>query len=58
VLELVRNNYSEIYPIFSSLFADKKALRAYWEQEAASIREYMGDRDYKLYFFHEEIKKS
>jgi len=57
VLDLVKADFPEVYPQFSMLYSDKSLLRDYWENEAEQIRKYMNGKKYKLYFFHDEIKK-
>jgi DNA repair photolyase len=57
VLEVVKFNYPNIYPEIVKIYSDKSRFREYWNHEAAQIREYMNGKNYKLYFFHEEIKK-
>ena len=57
VFDMVRQFYPEKYGDFTALFADKKSLKMYWEQEAKAIEEYVVERPHKLYFFHEEIRK-
>ncbi len=58
VLNLVRTHYPDIYPQFLKIYSDKECFRNYWNSEAEQIRKYMSGRNYKLYFFHEEIKKA
>jgi len=58
VLKLIQDNYNGTYKRFLALYSDKDALREYWLNEGEKIREYMGGRNYSLYFFHEEIKKT
>lgn len=58
VLNLVRVHYSDVYPQFSKIYSDKDCFCTYWNNEAEQIKKYMGDRNYKLYFFHKENKKA
>jgi len=56
-LKLIEENYPELYPRFSAIYQNKIRFKEYWESEAQKIREHMRGRNYKIYFFHENIKK-
>lgn len=56
-LQIIKANYPEIYPQFAAVYNDKQRFREYWESEAEKISEHMSGKNYKIYFFHKEIKK-
>jgi DNA repair photolyase len=56
-LEVVNTHYPEIYPKFADIYANKIHNRSYWDSEAEAIKEYMEGKSYKIYFYHNEIKK-
>lgn len=57
VYNMLQQYYPEVYPRFSALYGNKDMLRLYWENESKEIQQYMAGKNYKLYFFHEEIRK-
>ena len=57
VYKILQEYYPEVFPQFSGLYGNRDMLRSYWENESKEIEKYMTGRSYKLYFFHEEIKK-
>jgi DNA repair photolyase len=57
VLDLVREHYPAEADAFQALYQDKAALRGYWEAMADEIRSFMSGSRYKIFFFHNEIKK-
>ena len=57
VFAMIQEYYPEIYKEFTKLYSDAVKLKKYWENEAVQIKAYMKNKPYKLYFFHEEIRK-
>ena len=57
VLSFISNNFPEHTELFDRIY--KKKELAYWEKLAAEINQYCisAKIDYKLYFYHEKIKK-
>jgi DNA repair photolyase len=58
VLDLVRTRFPEKYGEFEAVYRSKEAFLRYWTGEAEAIKKFMKGKKYKLYFFHEKIKKS
>jgi DNA repair photolyase len=58
VLDLVSKKYPARYGDFEMIYASKEAFRMFWENEAKAITKFMKGKKYKLYFFHEKIKKA
>jgi len=55
VLDLISTRYPEKSEEFSYIFNENKV--AYWQDVERQIHEYMASKPYKVYFFHEKIKK-
>jgi DNA repair photolyase len=58
VLDLIREKYPEQYEDFQKIYTSKEAFRIFWTNEARAIEKFMKGKKYKLYFFHEKIKKA
>jgi DNA repair photolyase len=58
VLDLIKEKYPEKYGDFEAVYNSKEAFRAYWKNEARIIEKFMKGKKHKIYFFHEEIKKT
>lgn len=57
VLQIIREHHSNVYPQFVELYSDKYANKKYWENMSAEIHDYMKGKNYKIYFYHKDIKK-
>jgi len=57
VLDLVARHYPQQAEAFSGIYRDKNQFAAYWKNVEKEIRAYMKGKRYKLYFYHEKIKK-
>jgi DNA repair photolyase len=57
ILDLIKDKYPDKYRNFEIIYTSKEAFRSYWMKEARIIEKFMSGKNYKLYFFHEEIKK-
>jgi DNA repair photolyase len=58
VFDFVRNKFPEKYKDFEAIYSSKESFHKYWTDEARAIKKFMKGKKYKLYFFHEKIKKS
>jgi DNA repair photolyase len=57
VLDLIRAKFPEKYGDFETIYTSKDAFRSYWTGEAENIKKFMKGEKFKIYFFHEKIKK-
>jgi len=57
VLNLVARHYPQWAESFSEIYRDKKCFSTYWQDVEREIRSYMKEKPYRLYFYHEKIKK-
>ncbi|GHU70282.1 radical SAM mobile pair protein B [Spirochaetia bacterium] len=58
VLDIIRDKYPEKQGDFERIYTDKETFHNFWQNEADVIKKYMKGKKYKIYFFHEEIKKA
>jgi DNA repair photolyase len=58
VLDLIGKKFPEEYRDFEDVYNSKESFRIYWTNEAKAIEKFLKGKKYKLYFFHEKIKKS
>lgn len=57
VLNFINSNYPELIELYEKIY--KKKNNDYWESLSSTINEYCKNAglDYKMYFYHEKIKK-
>jgi len=57
ILEWISNNHPQLYPLYEEIYIKKN--NDYWEKLKNEIEKYCqsGQLNYKLYFYHELIKK-
>jgi len=57
VLNLIARHYPQSAEAFGEIYRSKERFTAYWHDVESEIRSYMAGKPYRLYFFHEKIKK-
>jgi DNA repair photolyase len=57
VLDLIKEKYPEKYNDFKAVYSSGESFRKYWLNESKAIEKFMKGKEYKIYFFHEEIRK-
>ncbi|AEF82949.1 radical SAM protein [Leadbettera azotonutricia] len=58
VLDIIKEEYPEKYNDFEKIYSSKEIFQTFWENEAKVIKKFMKGKKYKIYFFHEKIKKA
>ena len=57
VLALISRHYPQCAQAFREIYQSKEAFTAYWRNTEKDIRSSMAGKPYRMYFFHENIKK-
>jgi DNA repair photolyase len=58
VLKFVERYYPKQAESFGEIYRSKERFKVYWQGVEAEIRSYMAGKPYRLYFFHEKIRKN
>jgi DNA repair photolyase len=57
VLNLIARHYPKQAEAFAGIYQNREQFTKYWRGVEKEIRSYMARKPYRLYFFHEKIKK-
>jgi DNA repair photolyase len=57
VLDLIARHYPLSAEAFAGIYSSRERFTEYWKGVEGEIRSYMKGKPYRLYFFHEKIKK-